>query len=335
MAHKKYGDWDDKNNKYAKMIPYLEYFLDNYSITSKRHIYLKLVDFAIYCKNECNKSILEVNAPEILLYFKNVIDKKDIKKTTKSRTRSFIRAYYNYVKEFKKQMEDKEFKFPVPSSKIWNFSKKEGTFLKDIQFDIPILTMEKVKDIIRHLYYTKSYRIYIIMCLIILSGARISEVLKIKLSYISLESRWFIIEVKSKKNNKKDGIYFFPEFFVPEIKHYVKLLKLEYNNPIYLFPGRNGKHITPRTVQYYMRKTKKELGIKASINPHAFRDFLNTKRFETGCNKTLCKFLLNQKVKDVNPKHYLKAYKNRVKLRNAYDQYNPFNKSILPNPRLI
>lgn len=334
MVQKKYGDFNDKNNEFAKLIPYLEYFLDNYSNSSKKHLYLNLVNFAVYCKERFNKNILDVKGPEILTYFKEIIDIKEIEINSKRRIRTFIRAYYHYVQEFKKQMEGEEFIFPVPSSKIWDFSGKEGS-LKELKFDIPILKMEDVKDIIKHLYYTKPYRTYIIMSLIIFSGARISEVLNIKLEYLFLDRRWFITEVKSKKNDKRDGIYFIPEFFIPELKHFIDLLKLEHQDPNYLFPSRNGTHYSPRSIQRYMRIIKKELGIKASINPHSFRDFLNTKRFEKGCNQILCKFLLNQKVRDVNPKHYLKAYKNRVKLRNAYDKYNPFNKSILPNPKLL
>jgi len=338
MTRKKYGDFNNQMNKYVKLIPYLESFLNNYSESSKSRIYLELVSFALYCKDNFNKGVLEIQGTEVLSYLKNIIDEKEVMKATKQRIRIFISAYYNYVKEFKKQIENNDFESPVPSSKIFSFSGKSNP-LEQINFEKTTMTIQDIKNIFAHLYYIKSYKLYIVIALIVFSGARISEVLNIKLKNISLKERWFITPVKSHKNNKRDGIYFFPSFFVSSMKRYIKLLKLEHENwsdsNFFLFPSRNNKPLTPRPIQKCMSDTKEELRIKSSINPHAFRDFINTKRFEIGCNKTLRKFLINQKVKDVNPANYLKKYKNRIELRNVYDKYNPFTKSILPEPKLI
>lgn len=196
--------------------------------------------------------------------------------------------------------------------------------------------MEDVKTIIKHLYYTKPTRIFIALCLIIFAGARVSEICQIELRDINLETRWYITSVKSKRNEKRDGIYYYPEFFIPYLKRYIETLKIEHSNPQLLFPsGSISGYISPRTIQKYMSITKKELGIKANINPHAFRDFINTERKIRGCDKDFLTILLNQTVKDVNTGHYLKRYENRIELRKVYDKFNPFDKSIMPNPKLF
>ena len=333
--NRKYGTWTDPDNKYVKMIPYLDLFLDTYSESSKNPVFLQLIPFAIYCKEKYNKLILDVNAIEILSYFKDVIDKKEVQKDTKQRIRFFIKAYYNYVVEYKEQMEQETFKNPVPSSKIWSFSGNQ-TSLKELRFEKPVLKMEDVKNIIKHLFYTKPTHIFIALCLIIFTGARVSEICQIELKDINLETRWYITAVKSKRNEKRDGIYFYPEFFLPYLRRYIETIKIEHSDPKFLFPSRSiSGYITPRTIQRYMGVVKQELGIKAKINPHAFRDFINTERKIRGCDKDFLTFLLNQTVKDVNTAHYLKRYENRMELRKVYDMFNPFDKSIMPNPKLF
>jgi len=336
VVKKKYGDWKDPNNEYVKMIPYLDFFLDTYSESSKNPVFLQLVPFAIYCKETYNKGLLEVNGIETLSYLKNVIDKKDIEKKSKQRIRFFLKAYYNYVVEVKNLMEQETFRNPIPSSKIWSFSGNQ-TSLKELRFEIQVLKMEEIKQIIKHLYYTKPTYIFIALCLIIFTGARVSEVCQIELKNINLNSRWFITKVKSEKREKREGIYFYPDFFIPYLKRYIETVKIEYSNPKFLFPSNRSSsgHIIARTIQYYMKEIKNELGIKAKINPHSFRDFINTERKLKGCDKDFLTILLNQTVKDVNTAHYLKRYDNRMELRKVFDMVNPFNKEIMPSPKLF
>ncbi len=326
---RKYGYWDDLDNPYVKMIPYLEYFLGNYSESSKKPIYLQLVPFALYCKDRLNKNILEVKSPEILSYFKEIIDKKKISRDTKRRYRIFINAYYEYVKIFKKDMEDApNFVNPVPSIKIWDFTNTIST--DDLDLDIGLPKMEDIEKILSHIYYTKPNRTFIILSLVVYNGARISEICKVELNRVNINERWLRPIVKSKANDKRRGIYFIPRYFVPELQHYINLLKIEYGDPIYLFQSYNNKPVNTKTIQDHILNTKKALGLKIRTNSHIYRDFINTRRHEKGCSLASRKFLLNQKVKDVNMNSYLKAYKNKVYLRDIYDKYSPFEKLIKP-----
>lgn len=326
----KYGDHKDPDNPHVKLIPYLEFFLDNYSKSSVRRVYLQLVPLALYCQ-QFNKNILEAKGPDILRYFKNIIDKKPISKQSKRTIRYFISAYYNYVKNYKEQMEEERFHYPVPSVKIWDFSlgKKISLVERDMGQTLP--TMEIVEKMLYHIYFTKPKWLFIVTSMIVYGAPRVSEIAHLELKNLDLKNRWFITEVKSSKKAKRDGIYFFPAFFQPELKKHVSLLK---EGEKWLFPCNKNNHVSSRTIQNNLQDVKQALDIKASINPHIFRDFLNTKRFERGCNEKFLYFLLNQTYKGVNSASYLKKYKDLVVLRDIYDKYNPFDKLIKPKPRL-
>ncbi|MFX0132072.1 MAG: tyrosine-type recombinase/integrase [Candidatus Hodarchaeota archaeon] len=347
MPTNKYGRWDDPSNPNVKKIPYCEDYIDTFSKSNQSQVFRILIKFTLYCEKTYNKSILDVNAKEVLFYFKNVIDKatntkgEPIKKVTKIRCRSTLKSYYDYVKEFIKKIETdkkikhkyKEFKNPVPSYKIWDFAGSRY-LITDILLEDNLLTMSIVKRIFTHLYYViENPKVFIIMSLILYSGARVSEICHIELKNVDLENRWVITQVKSRKSEKRVGIYFFPEFFVKELKTYIIRLKTEYQKPKYLFQ-QGESFYRMGLVRHHLRRTKEALGLKCNINPHAFRDFINTLRIEMRIPRDIRKMLLNQKVSDVNIQHYAKKFKNRLHLRELYDKSNPFKELIKPTPRL-
>ncbi|MHA1252437.1 MAG: tyrosine-type recombinase/integrase [Candidatus Helarchaeota archaeon] len=320
-------------NKYEEdltnLIPYWDFFKNKYSESSIKPIRLILLDFISFLQKKYSKGILGASSHDVLDYFMNIIDKKNSKRESKERIRYIISAYYNYVKAYKKDIEQVEFRNPVPSSKIFEFSGKTST-LNDLQKEFDLLTMKDVERIVKQLRYVKPAWMYIAGCLIIFSGARVREVAQIELANIDLKNRWFITEVKSNKANKRIGIYFFPDFFVPDLSYYIKTLKLRQPNVKFLFPSSRSKygHISVRTIEKHMKDIKEELNIKGLTNPHAFRDFINSRWEEKGASSTQRKFLLNQKNPDVNINNYLKKYKNRLILRNLYDKLMPFDASI-------
>jgi len=337
---KRYGDYTDPENEYVKMLPYVQFWLETYSKTRQQHNFNSLVDLAFYLQEKFKVKILKAKPSHLLHYFREVIDKKttlkkgkkvNISKATKIKYRETFNSYYGYVKDYKEMEDDHRFKNPVPPSKIWDFSGTTLT-LYDLEFDYQSLTLDIIKRILHHIYFTvESERIFIFVSLIIYSGARVSEVAHIKLANLDLKNRWFITKVKSLKSQKRDGFYFFPEFFREELDIHIKKLILEYENPIYLFQN-GASYLNPKSIQRHLRKVKKALGLTCYINPHAYRDFLNTKRADMGLQKPYKEFLLNQTVGGVNASSYMKKYKNRLVLRDLYDKYNPFPELIKPRP---
>jgi integrase len=236
----------------------------------------------------------------------------------------------------KKDLEKIVFDNPVPSARTFDF-KGKTTDLEDLESKVQLLSMESIQQVLFYFFFqrysnyeTKPSRLFIIVCLIVFTGARVREIVQVQLKNLDVKNRWFITEVKSPKASKRAGIYFFPEFFGSELEHYLELLKKERPEAIYLFELKKGKPMSVRTVQGQLEKARAKLGLEALTNPHRFRDFLNTKRLEAGCDQSLRKFLLNQKAGDVNPDNYLKKYKNRIYLRGIYDEFNPFNKDLMP-----
>jgi len=335
VASRKYGHWKDSNNCYVQLIPYWKRFSENYSKSSITGYYLELVKFALWSWRHFRKGILEVEPEETLRYFSTKINKRDVLKSSKIRVYSFISSYYNHVEDYKKVFEKKEFTNPIPRTLI----KFEGktSILDDLEQDFHLLLMEDVKRLVRYFYFLKDKMYYIILCLIVYGGPRISEVTKIERDNLYMAPRWYLTVVKSSKSNKRVGIYFFPEFFTKELQEYFNDIKIKYPESKFLFPSSSSKsgHISKRTIEKHLKMASKALGITALSYPHAFRDFLNSRREERGATQVQRKFLLNQKNPDVNPNSYLKKYKNRMLLRNYYDRFNPFKESLKPKMRLF
>ena len=334
MGNSKFGNWKDSNNCYVKLIPYWEEFSENFSISSIKGIYLELVKFALWNWRHGQKTLIEVDGRDCLKYFKSKINRREVLKSSKKRVYHFISSYYNHLKDYIKIFEKREFTNPIPHSMVKFNGKKSA--LEDLEQDFQLISLEETKKIIKHFYFTRKGMYYIIASLIIYSGPRIREIVQVELKNLTLKDRWFLTEVKSSQSDKRMGIYFFPEFFVSELTQYLRTRKIEHPNSKYLFPSpMTKKHVSSRTIESYFKQIKEQLGIKALAYPHIFRDFLNSRREERGANPNQLKFLLMQKVPDVNSNHYLKKYKNRVILRNNYDKFNPFTESLKPNVRLM
>jgi len=283
----------------------------------------KLIYFAKYIETHFNKGILNADKKEVLHFLENDIDKRKIVRVTKEKWRYFINSYYNYIEKLKKL--DKEIFFnPVPGPDFFQFYEKEIT-IEDLEKEEEMLTYETTERILKHYYYT-NFMIFVIVCLLLYTGARISEIISIKLSNINLQERFIFVKIKSKKYLNQFGFYFFPKFFVRHLEIWIGQLELIYPDTIFLFPSSrsNFRHLTGKTVRHNLRDIKKLLNLEEHCNPHAFRNLLNEKREAMGVSKLKRTILLNQKPQGVNEKNYLKSYKTRKKLLGFYDESFPF-----------
>jgi integrase len=331
MSRYKYGSWDDPQNAYRDLVPYADDFLETLSKTSRQRYFNKIVDVALFLKERYNRDLLKASGTELKRYFKEKVDSRQIKKSTKKLYKNYISGYYEAVKRIKKDLEnDPHFINPVPSTTTIAFTGIDKP-LEIIQTR-EYLTVEDAKHILEHIYFTKEQEaLFYASALLILSGARVSEVCHLKPERVNADDRWFITTVKSPKDNKRDGIYFFPEFFRAPFIRYIKRVYEEEGTPKWIFPSRvEGVHLSPRYIQNSFKEASEVLGIKAKSNPHSFRDFINTKRYEKGIRKEDLKFLLNHAQNETYASNYLKNRENRLILRNLYDKSCPFTKDLLP-----
>jgi len=332
-----------------KLITYVLYLEEHYQCTNDKCgftfiLYNKKESSCPNCGSEdthlieLGKTIIEADIDDVLDFFKNFINKKraprtgrPIKKETKHKWRNVLNIYYEYVKEIKEKKENKDkavktiFINPVPSHRLYDFDDRQDT-IDELEQEADLMTYPIVERILNYLYFTRK-RLFIITSLLLYTGARISEICRIKLKNIDTDDNYFYVRVKGKKTLKRMGVYFFPKFFIVYLNAWIKSLQLEYPpSNIYLFPSpySKGNHISPKTPRMHLRDLKNTLGLQCKINPHAFRDFINTERFDKDMNKKYRELLLNQTPKDVNVKNYLKKYKKRKELQEKYNKTFPF-----------
>jgi len=253
-----YGDYNDEDNIYVKMIPYCAQFLNEYADSTKPSVFHRIVEFGLYCKKKVKKELLHISSKEALNYFTQ-INEKLIKKTTKQRYYYFIARYFEFVVDWKKGIEgDDSFKNPLPSMKLCQF---KGTSLTnyDLEMNYRGPDLNSIERILTHIFYVvEDYKIFIALSLIIYSGARIREVCQIDIRNFSLKERWFKTRVKSRLSERW-GWYFFPTFFVSVIEDYLEKRDNDFPGSTYLFPGKRSDHLSPRTIQYHLQNAKENL----------------------------------------------------------------------------
>lgn len=330
--------------EYDKLIPKFNDFMDRYSEIAARSRRNQLIYFSLWINayydikidDENIETITKfikitdqdkVTIKELELFFKEDIDERNIKRETKRHWRSLIFTYYEYYKEFQeKYQKNPNFINPVPSKNFLKFTRKKVE-LKDLETEEHVLTYEIAEKILNRLFFTNK-RTFIFTSIILYTGARVSEVVKIKLENISFKERFFLTEIKGDKN--KVGIYFFPKFFIKHLKGYIeKEVKTEFPNTSFLFPTpykRRTKdlHISSKTPRKDLRLLRDAMNLKCRINPHAFRSLINEERFDTSMKKKYRFLLLNQTPTNVNTMAYLRKYKKRKELQQKYDEFFPF-----------
>lgn len=304
--------------------------MDRYSPSNWMQQRNRIITFAIYLRDKRNKTIENADVDDLIAFFK-IINSRDLKRSTKKKWRNFLNAYYDFLKEIKEKINKVAFINPVPSRNLFDFDEKEID-LQDLEKEEDLMTYPDVKRVLNYLYFI-DFRCFIIVSLLLYSGARISEICRIELKNLDLEERYFMTKIKSKKNLNRYGAYFFPKFFVKFLKEWINSLQEEFLDPVFLFQQED-YYIHPKTPRKRLRTAKASIGLKCKMNPHAFRDYLNTLRFEQSIDEKYRFLLLNQTPENVNVKHYLKKYKKRKELLEIYDKTFPFPE-FKPNLKLI
>jgi len=305
---------------YNEKVPYFDDFMDRYAKSHWGEERNRLIRLALFLEHERNTTVIDADFEDIKAFFKK-IDARDLARSTKNKWRHVLNSYYEFVKEIKEKMEKTEFINPVPSINLFDFNERKLS-LDDLEKEEDLLTYQIAERILNYLYFTKR-RVFIAVCLLLYSGARISEVCRVELRHLDFNERFFFTRVKSKKKLKRYGIYFFPKFFVPYLQDWINTLLMEVPDAVYLFEYHR-RSLNPKTIREHLRRTKNELGLTCKMNPHAFRDLINTERFDTPLAEKYRFLLLNQTPPNVNVMSYLKKYKKRKELLKKYDQFFPF-----------
>ncbi len=269
---------------------------------------------------EIPKPFIEFTMIDMQNYFIDIIDEKEIKKTSKNSIRYMLMSFFNYIQKTL-LVYNIEFSNPIPSKRIFKFA----TNLDDISHvsdeELKILTVNQLIKILDYTY--DNIRDFILFGLDITSGARISEIRTIMIKDINLKNCSFQTGFipgarKTTLHTNKGLLFFFPLGFKKYVKRYIDIIP----NEKYLFPGYKNKCLSRDSTQKILDKVRKK--IKVKFTWHYFRRTIISGRIKKGCPKWLSKGLTNHAPGDVQEKSYIKL--SIKEKRGYYKKYFPFGK---------
>ena len=162
----------------------------------------------------------------------------------------------------------------------YNYLKSVFKYLrKELEIDVPrstrklpyVPTEDEIKNYYKAVWKSKNFQDMLIIKVLIYTGARVSELVNIKLSDIDLLNCQIRI---NQGKGKKDRVVPFPEGFKEVLGiHCANTLK---NNAIYLFESSWKKKYTDRGIRKILEKYSTQAGLKTMISPHKLRHFLFT-----------------------------------------------------------
>ena len=312
-------------------IPYINQYLKQLSKNYQRVSRNKLLYFAIWLyETKEIISLLDAEYDDIEQFFEEKINNRDIKLDTKEKWRIPINSYYTFISKIYKRKKGKQFFNPVPDNDLYVFSSKRKT-AADLVLKKELLDYEIAKQILDHCY-KRDFQMFIIISLLLYSGARISEIMSLHNDDLKVNYRFLFNEIKGAAKKTKFGVYFFPGFFVKYLKVYLIEKEMLYPKDSFVFPSRiyKGKFMRPGTVREHIHIICENLKITVPYTPHKFRHLLNRERRKKGAGKLDRILLLNQTPRETESKYYNEDLEAILELREIYDKSFPFPRYIKP-----
>jgi len=132
---------------------------------------------------------------------------------------------------------------------------------------------------------------YCILLLLLDTGMRISELANIKMGDMEYGHGWVTVFGKGRKQR----ICPFDRFTKKALMRYINNFRdhLSDLDSLYLFPAADGDHISISSVQQYMRRLAKKVGIDGlRVYPHKFRHTFATLAFQNEANEYTVKEIM-------------------------------------------
>ncbi|MFW9872677.1 MAG: tyrosine-type recombinase/integrase [Candidatus Thorarchaeota archaeon] len=276
--------------------------------------------------NYVNKNLQRINMVDIKDYFNNVIDIKINKRNNKPIGANSKKAYRTYLSSFFDYLIGRflenniELRNPVPNKKIYKFTRLESDIKKQTDINEEIFTEQELLKVL-NVSKKKSLRDFILFSLLIIDGARISEILTIKIENLHLEQRYYETGFeknarKSTRFSSKSLIFFIPEKFKPYLEQYINYIG---KNNTWLFPGRT-EYYNGDSFRGYV---KRNYDLKYRLF-HKYRKTLISHRLiKMNAPLWISEGLTNHKISEsTHIKHYAKFTIEQK--RDLYDRYFPY-----------
>jgi site-specific recombinase XerD len=297
-----------------------EEFLADYCAKNKKYYHDILIMFKEYLEDHQVGSLQDMERIHVK-GFSSFLNTKEWRKSTKNKRFNVIMLYLKFLHEY-------NFINKLLTIKRPNFS----DFVSDKVAKKLSRSLPDRNTILQILAHAKKVhrKMYVLLVLLVHNGMRISELVSIKLSNVNLEERLLVTGLEKEHAKESICYYFIPAKFVIYLSNYIAELKVEYKDPIFLFPGSDSqRHLTITNAARNIAKYCNLLLVQNKIalcnaNPHSFRHALNYERLKLGCNDSLLAILLNQVPKGSNAIYYLEMVKNNINIRKEFwEKFTP------------
>ena len=267
--------------------------------------YSKDLDLFLEYLNENDiKKYSEIEYSNIRLYINYLYDLKYNNKTI-SRHISCLRSFFKYLKS--KNIIKENPMILISNPKL---DKKLPKYLNYSE-------VEKVLNAFPKNNYI-GIRNSLILELLYSSGIRVSELINIKISNISLTEK----SIKITGKGKKERIVYFGSICLELLKLYLKdsYPKLNINDLEYLFLSKTGKKINDREVRFIVDEAATIAGINMKISPHVLRHTFATHMLNDGADLRSVQELLGHENLSTTQVY---THLTNEKIRNVYLNAHP------------
>lgn len=256
------------------MDQYIEEFIEyirferNYSDYTELNYTIDIELFSEYIKTKKlnYKNLIYKDIQIYITYLKEI---KNLKPTSINRHLSSLRSFYNYLLKEKVVLSN-PFKLVSSQKK----EKKLPNYMKYSEFEALVDVCDETNLGIRNRALVE---------LLFATGARIGELINIKLQDINFSNK----EIKLKGKGNKERICFFNSYSEIYINKYINTSRLELLNgktSDRLFINHIGGNLTDRGVRDILDKMIKRASINTKITPHSFRHTFATMLLNEGCD---------------------------------------------------
>ncbi|MBY0316991.1 MAG: site-specific integrase [Bdellovibrionales bacterium] len=225
----------------------MKYHLEKYPDSSvrerKRH-------FVSFCEEFGHRPINLIGKPELQLWFKKIKGEHDLSDRTLNTIKSCLNSFF-------KSLVDEEIITESPLSKI-QFERKPPPRRQRV-----VLSIDEVHKILENAQNFSPGLLYPFLFATAYTGARRSEILKLKKSDVDLEMG--LLHFRGTKNGE-DRTIRLPK----SLKSFLET-HLNNHSAEFVFPDPNGKAIGRQRLQRLLRRFKKHFPIGKDWGPHALR----------------------------------------------------------------
>ena len=240
----------------------------NYSDHTETNYLIDLEAYELYLKNR-KLNYKEIKYKDITEYIKYLKEKQNLKTTSINRHLSSLRSFYNYlIKE--NIINNNPFKLVSGPKK----EKKLPNYMKYSEFETLVSFCDETPLGIRNRALIE---------LLFATGARISELINLKVNDLDLTKR----EVKVLGKGNKERICYFNSYSETFLKLYLeesRPILLKNKKSDYLFINHIGGNLTDRGVRTILDNLIKKACLNTKITPHTFRHTFATMLLNEGCD---------------------------------------------------